>query len=301
MKPNNVVLVATISKHLILDMCYEMLTIIETFPKTNWKKIPFFGENGVIVSISYNGKCRGIRKGESQLKNAISLDLQIRNKNVHIMMTKQKLDISGADSYEGGLEAIDIMLEHIKMSYGNWLHFKRCLSSTRDLSIIHMMSEDKSEIPEGIDDRVIDYLSCFLHENIIEKKIVSLLNFSEYDLSDIHLLNVYIANSVYNFKIQKWPGSLDKAYQILTDNGYILSKHNWVSSKTMQAMIPIFKDKEKSECIFYTTSKGKQKIRSHKLLIYSNGTVRLTTSASLEDVNIFEQEFQSCFFIEDQI
>jgi len=295
MYPNNVVLVATISKQLPLDMCYNMLTIIETFPKTNWKKIPFFGQNGVIISISYNGKCRGVRKGESQLKNAISLDLQIRNKNVHIMMTRQKFDISGADSYEGGLEAIDTMIEHIKMSYGNWLYFKKCLSSVRDLSIINTMSEDKSEIVEGVDQRVVDYLSCFLHENDIEKKIASLLTFQEYDLSDITLSNVYIANSVYNFKIQKWPGFLDQAYQILTDNGYILSKHNWVSSKTMQAMIPIFKDKEKSECIFYTNSKGKQKIKSHKLLIYSNGTVRLTTSASLEDVNIFEKEFQSCF------
>lgn len=128
--PTNLVCICTLSSPIDTFVVSELLTctpvdyIIERKnSKGSRIKIPYFGVDGAIISVRFNGKSRGIRIGGLQLINSIATDLQCDNKNIHLKIASMKLQLCGALTTEMGTNAFNYCLEHIKMVNEHWKHF----------------------------------------------------------------------------------------------------------------------------------------------------------------------------------
>lgn len=118
-----------------IENFYELLPIV---PISNFKfvkdtKLPFFGINDVIVSLSpkvtkgdFPKKHRGIRP--SKFANSVTIDYQTHNKNLNIKVSssvncESKFHITGLTSYSMAEEATLSLIEHIKITDRIWTPF----------------------------------------------------------------------------------------------------------------------------------------------------------------------------------
>ncbi len=128
-EPSNMVMVCNIDSSLNLPMISELITLVPVnftlnSRQNNRVKIPFFGIERAIISISYDLKRRGIRKGGGQLRNIVAIDLQYHEKNIHIKISEKNLLLMGILNDEMGREASIVCLEHIKMVNDLWINLK---------------------------------------------------------------------------------------------------------------------------------------------------------------------------------
>lgn len=98
------------------------------------EKVPYYGAPNTIVAIRYNGKSRGIRTGEGQLSNVVSIDLQCYDKNIHLKLSNGKIQLTGALSEEMGSGASQILCLHLNMAQDHIVHIRELSPEIRDLT-----------------------------------------------------------------------------------------------------------------------------------------------------------------------
>ena len=92
------------------------------------------GAPNTIVAIRHNGKSRGIRTGEGQLSNVVSIDLQCYDKNIHLKLSNGKIQLTGALSEEMGSGASQILCLHLNMAQDHIQHIRELSSEIKDLT-----------------------------------------------------------------------------------------------------------------------------------------------------------------------
>ena len=98
------------------------------------EKVPYYGAPNTIVAIRYDGKSRGIRTGEGQLSNVVSIDLQCYDKNIHLKLSNGKIQLTGALSEEMGSGASQILCLHLNMAQNHIVHIRELSPEIRDLT-----------------------------------------------------------------------------------------------------------------------------------------------------------------------
>ena len=98
------------------------------------EKVPYYGAPNTIVSIRHNRKSRGIRTGEGQLSNVVSIDLQCYDKNIHLKLSNGKIQLTGALSEEMGSGASQILCQHLNMAQGHIQHINELSPEIKDLT-----------------------------------------------------------------------------------------------------------------------------------------------------------------------
>ena len=98
------------------------------------EKVPYYGAPNTIVAIRHNGKSRGIRTGEGQLSNVVSIDLQCYHKNIHLKLSNGKIQLTGALSEEMGSGASGILCLHLNMAQDHIQHINQLSPEIKDLT-----------------------------------------------------------------------------------------------------------------------------------------------------------------------
>ena len=114
------------------------------------EKVPYYGAPNTIVAIRHNGKSRGIRTGEGQLSNVVSIDLQCYDKNIHLKLSNGKIQLTGALSEEMGSGASQILCLHLNMAQDHIRHISELSPEIKDLTRSWVMNITKgSPIPRN--------------------------------------------------------------------------------------------------------------------------------------------------------
>lgn len=235
-------------------------------------KILFFGTNGIIVSVRFENLSRGVRIGNAQLRNTVAVDLQMDDKNIHIKISKKKMQMSGILSEEMGLRAFELCLGHITMVNEHFKHFYQLSSKTKNSTIEWLktiffvgnnrlrMYDDPiildyfEKCPKCVDYRSARYISMFSYDcktyNNFNRLIDHFLSFESPNEENNFcynkipkLISYSISNSVYTYTLHK-SLSLIKITQFLLEQSYKASYHNWHKPKQVEVLIPIDKMSE---------------------------------------------------------
>lgn len=111
-------LVVTLSSVIerVVAFCLLPITRID-LPKQKRRskkyKLPFHDKPGCILSMRYNGITRGIIRSNknSYLKNSISIDISVKDKNINVKLSKSKIHMCGAKSTEQGRETAQYIVD----------------------------------------------------------------------------------------------------------------------------------------------------------------------------------------------
>lgn len=325
---NNMVMAAKTNTKLCLPSIYTLLTIVHVelpkpstpkkprTPKPGAKtktriKIPYFGTEGILVAVRFNNMSRGIRKDGGQLRNVVAVDLQYADKNIHLKISEHKVTLMGARNESMGLEAMNLMLEHLVMVNEHWQYIQELDESKRVASmnwlaeVIYIPENDRKKdsdircnsdlksyddpvvqealnnIPSTVDSRMITFLSMFLHEYTIyeefRQKVQSILELKKPIYQQLPKLGTArIHNSVYVYNIGREVSFIELG-KGLTQKGYNVCYHNVVKSELFRIIMPIEDDdmdnpgKVERQC----RADGQEyKERAHKFCLYHRGTIR---------------------------
>jgi hypothetical protein len=130
-KVSTMVMVASLTGNVDIATAYQVLPL--TCPKSITgqaisivsgarEKVPYYGTPNIIVGLRYNGKSRGIRTGGGQLSNVVSIDLQCQEKNIHLKLSNNNVQLTGALSEEMGCNAFGILCQHLNMAQSHIQH-----------------------------------------------------------------------------------------------------------------------------------------------------------------------------------
>lgn len=125
-------------------------------PKKKRKQIEYYGEDGAIISMCYGKKIiRGIRT--SAMNNMLSTDIQCNNKNIHLKISKDKINSVGIKSYKSAKHVFDNVMKHI-------INLKIAI-------------EKINNIPEDIKKKAISFVEEKLKNKSFDMKIIQMKNF----------------------------------------------------------------------------------------------------------------------------
>ena len=130
-KVSTMVMVASLTGNVDIAAAYQVLPL--TCPKSITgqtisivsgarEKVPYYGTPNIIVGLRYNGQSRGIRTGGGQLSNVVSIDLQCQEKNIHLKLSNNNVQLTGALSEEMGCNAFEILCQHLNMAQSHIDH-----------------------------------------------------------------------------------------------------------------------------------------------------------------------------------
>lgn len=163
----NIVMATHLSSVLDLRSIYTLLTTVAVdFTLQSKKdggsrqKVPYFGMERVILSVRFGNQSRGIRKEGGQLRNVVSVDLQYAQKNIHLKISRTKIQLTGALTEEMGVGAFRTVLDHLVMVNEHFLHI-RCLPVQVQLATIQWIIQ---HLRDG-DGRV----KCHDHPDVIRE------------------------------------------------------------------------------------------------------------------------------------
>ena len=125
------VMVASLTGNVDIAAAYQVLPL--TCPKSITgqaisivsgarEKVPYYGTPNIIVGLRYSGQSRGIRTGGGQLSNVVSIDLQCQEKNIHLKLSNNNVQLTGALSEEMGCNAFEILCQHLNMAQSHIQH-----------------------------------------------------------------------------------------------------------------------------------------------------------------------------------
>lgn len=303
-KPSNIVMLAKVSTKLNLKSIYELLTIINVDFKISKKnksrdKIPFFGDENVIIGLRHNSLSRGIRQDGGQVKNLIAVDLQICGKNVHIKISQNNMLMMGLLSPQMGKIASISCLEHIKMVNKRWKHILNLNENIRENSITWLIDclrlengkilmydsseflEKLKKIPENVDYKAVRFLSMFTYEHpTVESFLEKIETLKKLDSLCFEkkpkILLRNICNSVYNYQINLNCSLIDLSIA-LRNKGISAAYDNFTDPSNVHVMIPINSiqhdvniKKKKNVNI----KKNKPNIQAHRFKIGKYGTIK---------------------------
>jgi hypothetical protein len=210
-------------------------------------KIPYFGIPNVIVCVKYEGSVRGIRQNKGQMNNVVSIDLQCCDKNINLKLAKTKIQLTGANSENMGVEAFKILCAHLNMIQDN-INYKNKLSEEIRANTLSWLSSnpeltigDMEKCPENVDSRLSTYLFGYRSEfdefNDFVSKIQKVMMVDFLCSENVQPDNPRISNSVYNYTLGK-EISLINMTMHLRNKGFNANFHNW-NTTYVNVSIPI--------------------------------------------------------------
>src|SRR5438445_5197925 len=190
--------------------------------------------------MNFKGINRGIiRNRKKFFKNTINLDISTTLKNINLKLSPEKIKLCGAVSKENGLEAVHLILNHLKniKCYMEEIHFidynriiniihnqftgrpllKHCVETVMTNNgnfNIHTYKNDydiNTQVDLMIDEKLDQYIKSLSNDMIYhsdyDNKLKNLLNFKPVYTDDIHIeqINEVMVNYNYNlgFKINR--------------------------------------------------------------------------------------------------
>ena len=302
---SNVVMGVFFTEKFNIDNLFELLPC--TYVSFDYKKaikIPFFGTSNCIISCQKEKEYRGLRNTKG-FKNALCLDFQNDCKNVHIKITGNKFHITGAKTFEKGMQDSEICLDIIKQIDFEWkeffiLNFEDKFSLCK--KALNLLTFDDKLLmydDELVFDRFSEIEKSFYkHSNILLKLLKFSYEYNTIELfakkmdniikinpcenyifnegKEININKGIIYNGIYNYKYP-FDFFLPEFSSKLNDRGYTVGYHNFLGSKKMDVSIHVLNDNnEPIEVLKY------KKIPTHKFNINANGSVRQTSPTTTE-------------------
>lgn len=119
LKCTTMTLIMTLTNSVDKWLAFQLLPItriVITQTKITSKcKLPHHEVPGSILSMSHQGDIRGIiRNHSNSFKNAVTIDIATRKKNINVKLAPASLQMCGASSMEDGIEAATHILNHLK-------------------------------------------------------------------------------------------------------------------------------------------------------------------------------------------
>jgi hypothetical protein len=318
--PYNVICVSILDSKLNLQQLAELITLAPTSyvlksKKNNRTKVPYFGQERVIVGISYDDERRGIRVGGGQLTNLVGIDLQYAGKNIYMKVSRNNIVSMGVLNEDMGMEASRIFLSHLQMVNDIWIYFSSLKQEVKDATQTFVLSMVRGEngCVRGFDnDRVVKELKRVENGKVknVDLKVAKYLTMFTYDFPNYNdfvykidrLVNLSlegenfcyesafpprvsrleIANSVYNYNLGVKLPLIHTTRELINLGKYILKYDNWSDPNTMYIVVLLSSlsnyKKEDVEKIF-----SKNTIRAHRFQINKCGSVRQTSPTSVNE------------------
>ena len=267
-------------------------------------KLPHCGIPGSILSLRYRNVVRGIIRNKlDPFKNAVTMDISTKRKNINVKLSSYSMQMCGASSKEDGIEAANHILRHLKhiqkmlnkiqynMAAGlqaiewvknatrgnlverpSWIE-KQCenmlLRIYNPLSH-HEIIKPNVEIPENLDKEVVNFLLTLAgdfkyHEDLCSK-LDFVPNIKAIIDEPLEIDNMDIVMMNYNYSLGF---EIDRAKlnQFINGKSGFISRYNNALSTSVTIELPYVPDMVKS------IKRQKNKIPHHSFLCYRSGSV----------------------------
>lgn len=118
LKVTTMTLVVSLTNGVDIEAAYHLLPItrlhIENPRETAKCQLPHCEIPGSILSIRYCGNVRGIIRNKLKpFKNAVTLDISTKRKNISLKLSSYTIQMCGASSREDGVEAAEFLVQHL--------------------------------------------------------------------------------------------------------------------------------------------------------------------------------------------
>lgn len=266
-----------------VETFFNLLTIPYIPRRTKVAKgrvpIPYFHQEGIIVSVRHAGNSRGYRPA-CNIKSFGDADLQMDGRNYHFKVSPERLNILGVTDIEKSRRAFTVMIEHIKQVERNWAPCRSLSSDVIRKTIswvwdhITITSDLPTIVPQGVDPRfalLLTSLTNTVGSRVeYDDKILSIIQCIPRPLFERppSIMSIWICNSVYNFKV---PSRLSLYVQVkkLRELGYRVGHHNIINGKSLRVSVPVASSSPSDD--------SAEDAKFHKFTIRNAGTINQTS------------------------
>lgn len=261
---------------------------------------------GSILSMRHRNMTRGIIRNKKQsFKNAVTIDLSTKRKNISVKLSTNSMQICGASSRQDGIEAAKHIIDHLHKIQNvhhkmhnepekcqeaiDWIlqqtkgesiikeQFEYCRSGKVELKISKQIPEnnvnlavDLDKLPEDIDRELVEvFLSMGtdqLYHSDLRKKIEFLRNLDKIVDDELKIDHVDEAMVNYNYKLGFEVDRAALNKLIENRNGFV-SRYNNAFSPAVSVELPYTPTKNTK------IKRRKNKVPHHTFLVYRYGTV----------------------------
>ena len=250
------------------------------------KPVPYFGHEGIIISIRYKGQARGYR-APVNMHSFGDADLQLDGRNYHFKLADGRINILGLNDPEKVRRPFEVMIEHMKQ-------VERNFASARQLSVekvnptifwvwhhITISHYPPTVVPNNVDARLALLLTTLTNDSCsfqdFSARVMVILYYMQKPLyeNEPTFQSMWTCNKVYNFKLPNRL-SLHPRVKRLHELGYKVSHHNIVNGKSLSVSVPVTSESPCSES-------KRDKPKFHRFTIRNAGTVNQTSPTSDEE------------------
>ena len=268
-------------------------------------KIPHCPIPGAILSMRFRGNVRGIIKNTlNPFKNAVTLDISTKKKNISLKLSANCIQMCGASSRDDGVEAATHILNHLKkiqkiidkikqsniIDLIDWLKTNTkgreiarnvvnnqkfdniTLSiSKKFIDNIIIKPENKPEdLPEDFDNEILNFLLPFIDDFVYHSDFCAKLDFiSKIDTivdDNIQLKNIDEAMVNYNYSIG-FEVNRTKLNNFIDGKYGFISRYNNALANSVTIELP-YENANKAHI-----KRRKNKVPHHTFLVYRSGSV----------------------------
>lgn len=194
-------IVMTLSGGINTEMAFKLLPImrlkIQQTRESSKCKLPHCIIPGSILSMRYRGNARGLIRSKSHpFKNAVTIDISTKRKNISLKLSPFSIQMCGASSREDGIEAATHILNHLKRIQGllnriridpikyleiiKWIKENTCGKSIeKSVSEVRQFNNTTLHITKNVMDYMIGNPSCLIPDNFDQEITMFLLSLSK--------------------------------------------------------------------------------------------------------------------------
>lgn len=253
------------------------------------KPVPYFGHEGILISIRYKGQARGYR-APVNMHSFGDADLQLDGRNYHFKLSPERINILGLNDPEKIRRPFEVMIEHIKQVERNWAPCRELSAEKINATIfwvwhhITISHYPPTVVPSNVDARFALLLTTLTNDSCSWQdfcdRSIRILYYMQKPLyaQEPYFRSMWTCNKVYNFKLPSRL-SLHPRVKKLHELGYKVSHHNIVNGKSLSVSVPVTSESPCSE-----SKSGKaDKPKFHRFTIRNAGTVNQTSPTSDEE------------------
>jgi hypothetical protein len=257
-KPSNMVMVAKLNCKVDMKCVYDCLSVIpldrnikiNMFTTNNKVKVPFFGTNTALISIRYYSMSKGLKRETNPRMNAVFLDLQYANKNIHVKISEQAIQMTGILNDKMGSEVVDVILDHLLMNQShldymksksneilintaNWvLQYVYSQIKEGDDFIPYVHFEENIVVPQDIDFKIATFflvhsygLDTYEQFYVLLQKLIT---YSTIYTGNLSIRRLSVVNSIYNYDLGTKISLIPLAVHLDQIDKFDVSLANWV-------------------------------------------------------------------------
>ena len=268
-KPSNMVMVAKLNCRVDMKCLFDCLSVlpldksitINMFTVNNKVKVPFFGVSNSLIGVRYYTMSKGLKRSTNPRMNAVFLDLQYANKNIHVKISEHSIQMTGILSDEMGYEVVNCVLDHLQMNHNHLLYMKTVKNEVKIntanwiLQRIHSHSNDADpmpilqlnpiDIPVHIDSQLAKYFLIHSYGLDTYEQFYTLLQrllvYTQVYEGDLSIRKLNVVTSMYNYDLGTKIALIPLALHLNDDPRFEVSLANWVG-KSFQVTIGVTRE-----------------------------------------------------------